>query len=1099
MLYGLATLASALVFANGVYAQQPSTKRPHRSPGVRLEAAPLAFEPNRGQTGSDIAYIAHATDSTVLIRKNGLTLSVLERPAHNKTSAHATVDNTTFELKGGSRETQITASDGLPGKINYLIGRNRSKWLTNLPTYRRVTYHNVYPGIDLVCYGAGRRFEYDFVVAAGADPGRIQMQVHGRCAARLHNGAVEVPGAGSTVSLHSPVIYQMVSGKRHKVDGAFQLAHNQVSFRLGAYDHSRPLVIDPVAYATCIGGASVDVANAIAVDSLGQAYITGYTSSGQFPTTPNAFKHGTETIPFFTAFVSKFSADGSTLLYSTFVGGNHQDCGYGIAVDSQYRAYVVGSTSSSNLPLTPNALQTTIQGSSSESFLLVLSSDGTMPVYYSYISGNDGIDAECVRLDDLGRVYVGGATYSTNMLVTPSAFQSTSGGGKDAFVSRFDPTPAGGFSLGYSSYLGGNNDEDGEAIAINDSGIVAIEGGTQSHNLPLKNPAQNTIPLGTHEFVAAFDTTKSGSASLVFSTFFSGADGAENAAVQQGGIGMDGAGNIYAGGVTSSTTLPVTPGVYQPASTGGADIFIVKYSPAGQMLACTYLGGKGFQELLDMTVDPIGDVYITGDTASTTYPLVNPTQTFHAGEPAIASVLDSNLQHLLFSTLFGINGFEFTYGIAVDNNAAIYIAGTANDPQFPGTPGAFQPAMAANGDAYVAKFGGVVPLPEPDSVRMGVNNVTAGLGNPFTITATMSDATNGHPIDGRQVQFLIDGISTGTATTVNGVATITRTITAPSMIGQHTITASFAGDAFFAAASAQSTLTVVNSQTTLTVTNVTGTLQSSVNLSATLTSVGMGVAGETVHFLIDGTDVGTATTNNSGGATLPYLLQDPLTAGSHKLVAQFQTDGVYNSATSNNGTLTVNLIKPTIQVNSFTAEYKEQITLKAFATPAGAGIAGHTVKFLFDGIAVGSVLTASDGSAKLNYTVGTGLALGPHNVTAAFAGSGDYASAAGSGTITVIAIITNLSVPNQSGKHGAIVHLQGQLTAGGAAVSGQTVKFYIDGNLTGSGTTASNGYAQYSYTIPTGLATGTHTIKAVYAGTSLYGSSTGSGTLTVTQ
>ena len=272
-----------------------------------------------------------------------------------------------MKLVGARPNPKVLGQDELPGKVNYFLGNDPSKWRANVPTYARVHYEGVYPGIDVVYYGNQRQLEYDFVVQPGAEVEAIGMRFTGADRLTLDaDGSLVFHVVGGELRQPKPVIYQEIEGQRREIDGGYILTEkNHVGFRVGRYDSSKPLIIDPtMVYSTFLGGSGDDVAYSIAVDGTGYAYVTGYTMSSDFPTTSGAFDttyHGG--IAGNDVFVTKLNPDGSApLVYSTFLGGSHDEEARGIAVDGTGSAFVTGETLSTDFPTTPGAFDTTHNG-----------------------------------------------------------------------------------------------------------------------------------------------------------------------------------------------------------------------------------------------------------------------------------------------------------------------------------------------------------------------------------------------------------------------------------------------------------------------------------------------------------------------------------------------------------------------------------------------------------------------------------------------------------------------------------------------------------------------------------------------------------------
>src|SRR5208283_4844758 len=514
---------------------------------------------------------------------------------------------------------RVVGAEELPGKINYLIGNDPAKWRTNISTYAKVKYQGVYPGVDLVCHSNQGQLEYDFVVAPSMDPKAIRLKFRGAGELRVDRKGDLLLGSGiKEVRFEKPMVYQELAGKKKPVEGSYLLASaDQIGFRLGDYDHSQPLVIDPVlSYSTYLGGDAAE-GYAIAVDTAGDAYVTGSAGFTNFPTAnglqpalggPNATN----------AFITKFNSHGSALVYSTYLGGSNLDTGYGIAVDTAGNAYVTGVTSSANFP-TVNALQATLAGSEN-AFITKINASGSALIYSTYLGGS-GYDAGMgIAVDASGNAYVAGNTGSIDF-PTANALQPTSGGGEDAFVAKIN---ASGSALVYSTYLGGSALENGEAIAVDTAGNAYVTGQTSSTNFPTANALQSTSGGGYYNaFVTKINA--SGSA-LVYSTYLggSGSDGGS-------GIAVDASGNVYVTGNTSSTNFP-TVNALQSTLTGSYVAFVTKCNATGSALIySTYLGGSGGDQGNGIAVDASGNAYVTGITSSFDFPTANALQSAYAG------------------------------------------------------------------------------------------------------------------------------------------------------------------------------------------------------------------------------------------------------------------------------------------------------------------------------------------------------------------------------------------------------------------------------------------------------------------------------------
>lgn len=387
----------------------------------------LGFERNEGQADPRVKFLARGNGYALFLSEDEATLALREpskqRRQDQRLGRLSPTDLSRYEvlrvrLSGGQRPTTVSGKEQLPGRANYLIGKDPRKWHTGIPSYSQVRYDNVYPGVNLVYHGSNQRqLEYDFVVAPGADPRQIALRFDGARSLRIDSeGDLTVQLAGGEIIEHAPVIYQEVHGTRRAIAGRYVVKNQRtVAFTLASYDRHRPLVIDPVlAYSTYLGGSGndgPDNGGGIAVDSSGDAYLTGRTDSTNFPTTPGAFQStfggGSSN-----AYVTKLNPEGTGLVYSTYLGGTGNDGGITIAVDSSGNAYAVGFTSSSDFPTTPGAFQTSLAGSFN-AFITKLNANGTALVYSTYLGGSASDFAFGIALDSSGDAYIASGVSSS--------------------------------------------------------------------------------------------------------------------------------------------------------------------------------------------------------------------------------------------------------------------------------------------------------------------------------------------------------------------------------------------------------------------------------------------------------------------------------------------------------------------------------------------------------------------------------------------------------------------------------------------------------------------------------------------------------------
>jgi hypothetical protein len=387
------------------------------------------------------------------------------------------------KLLGARPGAHAVGVDELPGKTNYFIGNDPKRWRTNVPTYARVAYRDVYPGITLIYYGSQGELEFDLVCSPGADPKTIRLAFEGAEKIEIDSqGALALETPAGRIHMRKPLAYQPREGARQVISAGYvRRGAREVGFEVDAYDRSAPLVVDPVlVYATYIGTRAGDneYGTGIAVDSSGSVYVTGITMSADFPITPGAFQKSLGSVH---AFVTKLNAEGTGLVYSTYLGGSDYEESTGIKVDSAGNAYVTGRTYSKDFPTTPGVVQPVYGGGRSDVFVAKLNATGSALVYSTFLGGGDLDRPYGIAIDPSGNAYVAGATRSSDFPVTPKAFQRVLRGDWDAFVAKLDGT---GTSLVYSTYLGGSDSDGAPGIAVDASGNAYVAGSARSVDFP---------------------------------------------------------------------------------------------------------------------------------------------------------------------------------------------------------------------------------------------------------------------------------------------------------------------------------------------------------------------------------------------------------------------------------------------------------------------------------------------------------------------------------------------------------------------------------------------------------------------------------------
>ena len=670
---------------------------------------PIVFEMNSGQTDHRVKFLSRGSDYTLFLtgqeavvalkvqkeaktaaRKSESAVPSLRFVARNRGESSNTghIDYAALRMTfvGAKREPQLTGLEEMPAKVNYLVGNDPRKWHNSISTYSKVRYQGIYPGIDLIYRGDHRQLEYDFLLSPAADAKAIGIEFNGAETLKIDaRGNLVVQVAGRKLRQPRPTIYQEIGGVRHKVSGGYVLRDaRRVGFRLGSYDRHRPVVIDPVlAYSTFLSGSVADLAKAITVDSAGNAYVTGQALSPDFPTTPGAFQ--TMLRGSTDAFVTKLNADGSALLYSTYLGGtaDTDQLGRSIAVDAAGSAYVAGQTTASDFPTTSGALQTSLHGQLN-AFVTKLNGDGSALVYSTYLGGSFVDEGAGIAVDAAGHAYVTGLAASVDFPTTSGAFQTQLGGRFNAFVTNLNLD---GSALAYSTYLGGSGFGDaGNGIVVDSAGSAYVAGLTNSDDFPTTPSAfQTTLGGNSDAFVTKFNADGS---ALVYSTYLGGI-GDESA----NGIALDSAGGVYVAGSTESGDFPTTAAAFQTGFGGRSDCFVTKLSANGSaLLYSTYIGGTGFDECTGIALDGLGKAYVVGNTQSVDFQTTaNAFQTTLSGPAdALVTVVTADGSALTFSTYLSGSGGSQGSGIAIDQTGNAYVTGLPGSTDFPTTPGAFQ-------------------------------------------------------------------------------------------------------------------------------------------------------------------------------------------------------------------------------------------------------------------------------------------------------------------------------------------------------------------------------------------------------------------------
>lgn len=827
--------------------EKPAARNAHAPASASPFNVPLYFEANRGQTDPSVKFFARAAGYNLYLTSSEAVM-VMPKAAGAKGRES---DVVRMKLKGANASPAVQGRDILPGKTSYFFGKDPSKWQVGVEQYAKVRYGQVYPGIDMVYYVSQGHVEHDFVVAPGANPGRILLGFEGGKDLRLDSrGNLIVGVEGGELIYKAPSLYQMRNGARNPVKGRFALAgKKQVRFVVGDYMRNKELVIDPqIVYSTYLGGSVDDKINGIALDATKQAYVTGYSRSavsgaGGFPAATNTTTYTgvyTTNRGGSDVFVAKLSANGASLMWLAWMGSTWDEQGNAIGLDksspSTPRVFITGATSSPNFPTAGPAMQvcTGLPGSAitSLAFVAELTQTGNIPalVYSTCWGGNTAPgknSGNAIAVDSVGAAYVTGTTFATDFPITPALsvlapYNTMGTASESAFVLKIAPL---GVSVVYSMLLGpGDTITRGNAIAV-DAGFQAwVTGQTMS----------STLPEVTHHFasskVGASDAyvvkVKADGTGLLYATYINGNTDEVGTAIalNNGGLAPY---NVFVAGWTNSTTdfpstayfnLPtsVRPVVYQKVLTGAEDPFVIRLNPfetpaAGvsdtplEMVYATHIGATGFDRAAALALDSRDDAYIAGWTVSSDWPVVaNDTLTPGANGINVTGAVQSNTSggQDAFVAAIGPDGQTrpfFTYlgaaappqaatGIIIDADHNIYVAGFTASHLFPLVTGSLMDGSVAtkqiNGtgtenafDGFVTKIAPVVAFGAPIPPAASVCTISAiNPGSGFTLGGTTVTIT-GAGFNGLSLpsHITFDGVN-ASSYTVNNTSTVITAI-----------------------------------------------------------------------------------------------------------------------------------------------------------------------------------------------------------------------------------------------------------------------------------------------------------------------------------
>ena len=663
-----------------------------------------------------------------------------------------------LRFEGANPAAAVVGADRLAGVVNYFIGSDPTRWHAAIPTYASVVYRELYTGVDLIYRSGEGALKGAYIVAPGADPGQIRWRYEGATGVKLSQGELLIGAdpASASVALveRRPVAWQIVAERRTAVSVRYLMHRDgSIGFSLGRYDPTAPLVIDPTLdYSTYAGNVACQGSYHMALDTANKVYLTGIADTRNPPTGGACAEQ-----KYYDIFVTKLDPALTGVnqhIYTTFIGGRDFDLADGIGVDAAGKAYLAGYSGSDNFPTTVSALLPTFKGGHFDGVVVQLSPTGTIQ-YATYLGGSNFEEVFSASVSSAGLVAVTGFSSSTDFPTTANAYQRTLHN-SDAFVSVLDPAQSGNASLVYSTFFGGTKGDEGYAVELM-NGLIYLAGTTNSTDLPLVNPVQNALHGAVNgygdTFAAIFDSSRSGSDQLRFSTYLGGSDAMD----LPWGVTADGAGNVYVVGLTASTDFPTTT-VSSPYGGGGMDGFLAKIDPVTPRLVYSrYVGGNGKDGLRDIAVDGQGNAHVAGGSGSTNLVLPRAIQATNRGGAAaefsylgegdaLVATFDST-GAMIFGTFLGGTGGDIATGLALDTAGNVYVAGGTKSTDLV-TVNPYQATNAGGFDSFVARIGGIVAAftttPTPTATRTATPTVTR------TATPTATQTPTATPLIHRQ-------------------------------------------------------------------------------------------------------------------------------------------------------------------------------------------------------------------------------------------------------------------------------------------------------------------------------------------------------------
>jgi hypothetical protein len=683
------------------------------------------FIENKGQWPSEVKYLTRIGGMNAWITTKGVVYDHFKKTGNSGTaetgiSGHVLAMN----MEGANTDAEFTALQRQQGYYNYIRGKNPTIYSRFVAQYAEVVVNDIYPGIDIRYYFDNGFLRYDYVAEPGADLTLLRLKIYGAGGYKVNESGELTIGTSLGTIVHGRLYaYQEMSDKQNEVACAFSVeSDGQIGFTTGKYNPALALVIDPLVFSTFIGGSGEEYCTSIAIDEIGNSYITGFTRSTDFPVTLGAYDTASNLGS--DVFVIKLDENGVSMIYSTYISADSNEAGNSIAVDNYGNAYITGYTQSANYPTTAGAYDETYNGGSNfggDGFITKLDASGSTLVYSTFIGGTSNDYGNSIAIDANDDAYITGYSKSINYPTTPGVYDDSlngTGAFTDLIITKINAT---GTALIYSTFIGGKNDEVGNSIAVDTAGNAYVTGFTASADYP------TTVAGYDNDFNGGFKDAfvvkmNAGATAMVYSTFLGG-----NSFDVGTSIKLDGKGNALLAGYTGSTDFPTSAGTFDSTANGGWDAFIARMNWEGSLLTfSTYLGGGDDDLGYSISLDDKGNPAIAGSTASPNFPVTtsaldasyNGGTTF--GNDGFLSILNLNGNTMTYSTYLGGADEDYCTAIALDAIGTVYYAGNTFSTDFPTSGGSYD--VSHNGDYDV--FAGCIFFPLKQATGISVKNIT---------------------------------------------------------------------------------------------------------------------------------------------------------------------------------------------------------------------------------------------------------------------------------------------------------------------------------------------------------------------------------------